>query len=74
MPTENPRIQVTLDKETINTLTLMAEREELSMSAMAKKLIKSAMEYDEDYHLSKLAMERDTEDAVWVEDSDDIWE
>ncbi|MCB1720900.1 MAG: hypothetical protein H6860_04765 [Rhodospirillales bacterium] len=74
MPTENPRIQVTLDKETHAILTEMAQRHDLSKSAMAKKLMRDAMLYDEDYNLSMIALERDTEDAVWIEDSDAIWE
>ena len=73
MPTENPRIQVTLDKETHAILTEMAARHDMSKSAMAKKLMKDAMRYDEDYHMSMIALERDTEDAVWIS-HDEFWD
>jgi len=72
MPTDKPRINVTINKEIEGMIAHLANREDVSKSTMARRLIEQAIEYDEDYHLSKLAMERDTEDAVWISE-EEFW-
>ncbi|MGB0719500.1 MAG: hypothetical protein ACPGRX_03450 [Bdellovibrionales bacterium] len=74
MPTDKPRLNITLNDDIEGTIAFMATRNDVSKSTMARMLIEQAIEYNEDYHLSKLALERDTEDAVWVADCDEIWE
>ncbi|MFN7609684.1 MAG: ribbon-helix-helix protein, CopG family, partial [bacterium] len=44
MATKNPRINVTLDKETAKYLTLMAKKRKKTISVTARELIESALE------------------------------
>lgn len=70
MTTKHPRLNVTLSPEQMGLLTLLAKKEDKSLSAVASTLIAEAMELHEDLYLSKLADERHT-DASWV--FDDPW-
>ena len=58
MPTTNPRINITLDKETAALLGLLAKRQSRSKAAIAKDYIMLGIEQDEDLTLSKLAKAR----------------
>lgn len=66
MPTERPRIQVTLDKDTNAMLIALAESKECSVSAAASNLIMEALELHEDMALSKLADKRLKETKKWI--------
>jgi predicted DNA-binding protein len=58
MPTQNPRINITLESEFNLILANLAKREAKSISAMAKELILDALERREDLYFSKLGEDR----------------
>ncbi|MEQ1789971.1 MAG: hypothetical protein ABL857_05950 [Rickettsiales bacterium] len=66
MPTERPRIQVTLDTQTNSLLAAFAGVQERSISSTAADLIKEALELHEDVAFSKLADKRLKETKEWV--------
>lgn len=72
MATKHPRLNVTLSSKEMGMLSLLAEQEDKSLSAVAKELIDEALELREDIYFSRLATERDTPDAVWVS-HEDAW-
>jgi hypothetical protein len=53
-----PRIQVTLDADTSGLLATLAQQEHQSVSATAARLIKEALEIQEELYFSRLADER----------------
>ena len=74
MPTENPRINIVLDKSLYQNVRSLAQRDNVSLSAKAKALIQEALEIQEDIALSDLAEKREkawdnsealTHDGVW---------
>jgi len=74
MPTENPRINIVLDKSLYQNVRSLAQRDNVSLSAKAKALIQEALEIQEDIALSELAEKREkawdnsealTHDGVW---------
>ena len=70
MPTERPRIQVTLDEHSNGLLGLLAEQHEQSKSALAAELIREALELREDRALSRLADERLKHTRRWIKHAD----
>ena len=72
MTTKHPRLNVTLSPDVSGLLALLAKQEDKSLSTVAKELIEEALELREDIYYSKLAAERDTPDAVWIDDKD-VW-
>ncbi|MFN8929814.1 MAG: hypothetical protein ACK5WQ_05540 [Alphaproteobacteria bacterium] len=58
MATKNPRINVTLDKETAKYLTLMAKKRKKTISVTARELIESALEEVEDSYWGDIALTR----------------
>ena len=66
MPTENPRIQVTLDAQTRGILVNFAIQQEQSVSITAANLIREALELHEDLALSKLADSRLKTTKKWI--------
>ena len=62
MPTQKPRIQVTLDSVSNGLLASMAEDYHTSKSAIAADLIREALELREDRALSDLSNRRLAED------------
>jgi len=73
MPTLNPRINVTVTPEIVNTLNMMAKQKSTSLSRVTADLIAQAVEDHEDMYFSKVADEAYLSNQKWVEDSDDIW-
>jgi mannose/fructose-specific phosphotransferase system component IIA len=61
MPTENPRLNVTLQPEIAALLAKMAKREKKSISGLTKELLLEALDLREDMALSKLAELRERE-------------
>ncbi len=59
MPTENPRVNVMLERPLYGVMHELAESEGLSMSALARELIREALELREDIALGSLADERE---------------
>ncbi len=75
MPTERPRIQVTLDDDTSGILATLADKQNRSVSAVAADLIREALELNEDAYLSQVGDKRYEEaqkSSRWV-DHDDAW-
>lgn len=74
MPTRNPRINVILDDVLYQNIRLLAQKENVSLSAKVRELIKEALEIQEDIALSEFAEERE---KSWKESSvlfhDEIW-
>ena len=54
MPTNNPRVNVTLDPATNETLLRIAKEENKSVSSVIKELTLEALELREDLYLSKI--------------------
>jgi hypothetical protein len=58
MPTENPRINVVLEKPLYRSLSKIAKRDGLSLSLKARDLIVQALELQEDIYWEKKATRR----------------
>mgnify|MGYP000265217393 CR=1 FL=1 len=74
MPTRNPRINIVLDNVLYKNVQLLAEKDNVSMSAKVRDLLKEALEIHEDIALSVFAGEREnswdnskalTHEEVW---------
>ena len=72
MPTEHPRIQVTLDDVTHGLLSNLACKHEESKSACAASLIREALELHEDRKLSALSDSRHKNTKKWI-NHEDAW-
>jgi len=59
MPTINPRVNLVIEPKLYDIIHDMAKNEGLSLSSMAKELIREAMELREDAALSAFAQTRD---------------
>lgn len=74
MPTQNPRVNVVLDNFLYQNVRLLAEKDNVSLSAKVRDLLKEALEIQEDIALSAFAEKREkswnnskalTHDDVW---------
>ena len=70
MPTQNPRINITVDKSIATLLASLADQEHTSVSNIAKELVLEALERREDIALSAIANIRDTKHTKKVKHSD----
>lgn len=68
MTTKNPRLNITLDSQYLGLVSVLADRNNQSMSVTAKELIIKALELEEDLYLSAAAAERDTAKTKWVDE------
>ena len=59
MPTENPRVNIVVEPPLYGMMHDIARAEGLSLSALARDLIREALELREDVSLATLAEERD---------------
>ena len=59
MPTENPRVNIVVEPPLYGLMHDLAQAEGLSLSALARDLIREALELREDVSLATLAEERD---------------
>lgn len=59
MATKNPRINVTFEEGTAGFLSILARRENKSVSSLVRELTLEALELREDLYLSKIAEEID---------------
>lgn len=75
MPAQNPRINVVLDNFLYQHVRLLAEKDDVSLSAKVRDLLKEALEVQEDIALSAFAEKREnswndskalTHDDVWA--------
>jgi len=62
MTTIRPRVQVTLDDDTNNRLSRLAEQNAVSVSATAAGLIRQALDINQDIYLSEISDKRLVED------------
>jgi len=74
MPTQNPRINIVLDDLLYQNVRFLARKDNVSLSAKVRDLLKEAIEIQEDIALSEFAEKRDaswndldalTHDEVW---------
>lgn len=72
MPTKNPRLNVVLDGEQYEFIKELSQREDKSLSVVAKELISDAIEKHEDYLLSQFAMKRESKSQKTVK-HDKAW-
>ncbi len=74
MPSKNPRINVVLDNLLYQDVRLLAEKDNVSLSAKVRDLLKEAMEIQEDIALSGFAEKRE---GSWNDSNalthDDVW-
>ena len=74
MPTQNPRINVVLGSGLYQNVRLLAEKDNVSLSAKVRDLLKEAMEIHEDIYLSALAEERErTFDITSALTHEEVW-
>lgn len=74
MPTDKPRVQVTLDEESNGLLASLAMKHNKSVSATAADLIREALEMHEDLYLSTVTNKRIAEESDKKSIShDDAW-
>lgn len=72
MTTKNPRINITFNQETVDTLSFFAEKERTSIAGVTKALVLQALELKEDMALCKIAHELDIEGAETIS-QEEIW-
>lgn len=74
MPTQNPRINIVLDNFLYQNVQLLAKKDNVSLSAKVRDLLKEALEIQEDIALSGFAEERE---KSWNDSKalthDDVW-
>ena len=74
MPSQNPRINVVLDNLLYQDVRLLAEKDNVSLSAKVRDLLKQALEIQEDIALSGFAEKRE---STWNDSKalthDDVW-
>jgi hypothetical protein len=74
MPTQNPRINIVLDNFLYQNVRLLAKKDNVSLSAKVRDLLKEALEIQEDIALSGFAEERE---KSWNDSKalthDDVW-
>jgi len=73
MAASNPRINITIPKETALILNRTAKRNKKSISKTALELIEWAIEEKEDIFFSSIADKREQSNPRWIKDSDNIW-
>ncbi|MFQ5541900.1 MAG: antitoxin, RHH family protein [Candidatus Binatia bacterium] len=59
MPTNNPRVNVVLERPLYETLRRVAKRDGVSLSLKVRDLVREALEASEDVVLDELAQERE---------------
>jgi len=59
MATKNPRLNVVLEPDLLASIGKLAHKQGVSLSLMARDLIKEALEFYEDIHWQKSAAKRD---------------
>lgn len=72
MPTKNPRINVTFEEKTAGLLANLALQEQKSISSLVRELTLEALDLREDYHLSKIAEQRDSTPLSLLS-HEDVW-
>lgn len=75
MPTKNPRLNVVLDPNLYKSLSRLANKEGISLSLLARDLLKESLELREDVYWNEVAQKRDkTFSYKKALSHEDIWE
>ncbi len=75
IPSNNPQLNVVLDKEVFEALDKISRKKGISRSLLARDLIKEALEIYEDIYWDKAAQKRD--ESFSLESSlshDEVWD
>ena len=72
MVTTKPRLHISLSKTEEQFLATLAKRDQVPRATKASQLVRQAMEIEEDFALSQLAMKRDVLGAKWMS-SEEFW-
>ena len=74
MPSQNPRINIVLENFLYQNIRLLAKKDNVSLSAKVRDLLKEALEIQEDVALSRFVEERE---KLWNDSKalthDDVW-
>jgi hypothetical protein len=74
MPSQKPRINIVLDDFLYQNVRILAEKDNISLSAKVRDLLKEALEIQEDIALSEFAEEREKSwDDSKALTHDDVW-
>ncbi len=74
MPSQKPRINIVLDDFLYQNVRFLAEKDNISLSAKVRDLLKEALEIQEDIVLSRFAEEREKSwDDSKALTHDDVW-
>lgn len=74
MPSQNPRINVVLNNLLYQDVRLLAEKDNVSLSAKVRDLLKEALEIQEDIALSAFAEKREQSwDDSKALSHNDVW-
>ena len=73
MPTDKPRIQVSLDPGDHEIVSMLAKQRNLSQSAVVRSLVEDALELQEDLYFANIAQEREKKGKSPIA-FDDIWD
>ncbi len=75
MPTKNPRLNVVLEPNLYKALSKIANREGVSLSLLARDLLKESLELHEDIYWQEVSQKRDkTFSYKKALSHKDIWE
>ena len=75
MPTKNPRINISVDKPLYSIMQGLANEKGISMSMLARDLIKESLEMQEDAALSAFAEKRESSfDPASALTHEEVWE
>ena len=70
MPTKNPRINITIEKDIARLLTRVARKKGISVSSLAKELLLEALDLQEDMVFSAIADARLARNEKRIKHSD----
>jgi len=75
MPTKNPRINISVDQPLYSIMQELANEKGISMSMLARDLIKESLEMQEDAALSAFAEKRESSfDPAGALTHEEVWE
>ena len=72
MPTQQPRLNLTLDDEIMDMLKGLAKKAHTSVASVAKEMLLDGLDLQEDIYFSELAARRDTKNARWLS-HEEVW-
>ncbi|HEY4474104.1 MAG TPA: toxin-antitoxin system, antitoxin component [Candidatus Paceibacterota bacterium] len=73
MATVKTRINISVSRQTRDTLKALAKRDQMPVATKTADLVEEALELEEDRMLSAIAEERLKGKVRWIKDSDKVW-